>query len=928
MHVHPAPVLRIMWALCTICFSLSLRIGEALHPGPPCHSLDEPEADLFSDHGSAFSGHEVLHPFDNPFLDEQMDGSSSTQDTFSSHVSQPDCIIPSVADWKLSDEQLVNWREIENAFKLQVTWKGKPSGLLKSPSKSQAHVPGILHGNFTQSRTFNGARPGFVFKTGSSGTGYYKDFAATPSEKPRPDVLLLADCVPMPPSTYNYSSCSGPVSYMHTLRTHKRARQNRDNMGNRKRPIKRHSRSCPIPPLTSKEAIRDCLLGDSWWKKAGLWAVDTYNGNCWATTKNSIFPRSAADVACIQETKISGCQAEAIIATQASAIKWACVASPALGSSGGCAVSCRAGIGLSPHPDSLVADGFQHRIKFAHCSAVLRGGFHCGSIYPKDSEGISEGNLLLLLEIAIALRSIKGPWIIGGDWNLSPDLLRSTRWLELVGGQIFAPDNPTCHSSVYDYFVVANSFAHAVCGVFRISDAGLHPHWPSRLLLRGNTRRLLVRTQVKPFKISGTLPEGPVLQNEGFDSIAREKFEHACEHPPCTHDILEKDMRDWFAHARTEWMSLAGLKAEQPISLATKFKFVPAVGPPAKAVAGMSNFSICWRVAARNLTEVARILDGSWAPNLKDRSTKAACVINKHLATLENTSQHAPPGFFKNSYSSWRFAVRHAIWNSYPDTIHKLCSIADAKAKSLELCTRRENLSKWRNALSDTRIPGCKLPSRLAYRWIKGPAGFSISPICSLEESQNLVDEFGIPSDQYPSSNALKVPDPIVSCTSVPLQSQVEVEAEASKWAELWECDGGHQPYPILQLNAPPAPLIGEFILRAALSFPAHTGLGADNASPRAFARLSVAALHALARLFMLLEAVGTWPSILRLVFIVLLPKPDGGRRPIGLFNSVMRIWMRTRSSLARQWEAMHARPCLYGGTNMGAQRAAWNVAY
>jgi hypothetical protein len=63
----------------------------------------------------------------------------------------------------------------------------------------------------------------------------------------------------------------------------------------------------------------------------------------------------------------------------------------------------------------------------------------------------------------------------------------------------------------------------------------------------------------------------------------------------------------------------------------------------------------------------------------------------------------------------------------------------------------------------------------------------------------------------------------------------------------------------------------------------AHTGLGGDSASPRAFARLSSAALHALARVVVLLEAVGTWPAIVRLLFIVLLPKPDAGKRPIGL---------------------------------------------
>ena len=47
---------------------------------------------------------------------------------------------------------------------------------------------------------------------------------------------------------------------------------------------------------------------------------------------------------------------------------------------------------------------------------------------------------------------------------------------------------------------------------------------------------------------------------------------------------------------------------------------------------------------------------------------------------------------------------------------------------------------------------------------------------------------------------------------------------------------------------------------------------------------------------------------------IVLIPKSDGGRRPIGLFPTLVRIWMRIRAARATRWEAATDRPCLYGG--------------
>jgi hypothetical protein len=76
------------------------------------------------------------------------------------------------------------------------------------------------------------------------------------------------------------------------------------------------------------------------------------------------------------------------------------------------------------------------------------------------------------------------------------------------------------------------------------------------------------------------------------------------------------------------------------------------------------------------------------------------------------------------------------------------------------------------------------------------------------------------------------------------------------------------------------------------------------------------------------MEQAGNWSSELDLVLIVVLNKSDGGFRPIGLFPTVIRVWMRARSSHARAWEAANASRHLYGGAKMGAQRAAWVEAF
>ena len=102
----------------------------------------------------------------------------------------------------------------------------------------------------------------------------------------------------------------------------------------------------------------------------------------------------------------------------------------------------------------------------------------------------------------------------------------------------------------------------------------------------------------------------------------------------------------------------------------------------------------------------------------------------------------------------------------------------------------------------------------------------------------------------------------------------------------------------------------------------------ADNIAPRALLRLSDNALQALADLYSQIEEEGRWPEDIDPVIIDLLSKNDSGYRPIGLFPTLVRVWMRIRTASARAWERTVDSPQLYGGKGMGAQRAAWLEAF
>ena len=128
-------------------------------------------------------------------------------------------------------------------------------------------------------------------------------------------------------------------------------------------------------------------------------------------------------------------------------------------------------------------------------------------------------------------------------------------------------------------------------------------------------------------------------------------------------------------------------------------------------------------------------------------------------------------------------------------------------------------------------------------------------------------------------------------------------------------------------LGAPPERMNVEQLRKALLSFPIQLGLGCDKIHPRAIARLDDVILEAILRFMERCEETGEWPQEGSMVIIVLLPKPTGGRRPIGLLAWMPKILTKMRRSVAAEWEQENERAYLYAGPTKGADVAAWKQA-
>ena len=125
-----------------------------------------------------------------------------------------------------------------------------------------------------------------------------------------------------------------------------------------------------------------------------------------------------------------------------------------------------------------------------------------------------------------------------------------------------------------------------------------------------------------------------------------------------------------------------------------------------------------------------------------------------------------------------------------------------------------------------------------------------------------------------------------------------------------------------------PLPPIMPTLFKAALfSFANNTGLSWGGMHPRAMLRLPDEVLYGWMALMIQCERCGAWPGRVGCVIVVLLPKADGGFRPIGLIPCLPRVWMRCRRDTCKAWEIKAERSYLYAGAGKGSTIAAWKQA-
>ncbi len=360
----------------------------------------------------------------------------------------------------------------------------------RDADEGQAHVSTQRHGapapglTFIPSVTFTGAVEAMVFKTGEFGTGYYVD-APPCGERPggagraaagnQAMVLSLCDLLPSgsggQPELVG-EDCTG-TARMPTPAGRNGGSMDSDADQAAQQGSRRPGRSRGRRRRAGADAFTlptECLLADDGHKTAGVWAVDAVNPNAWVGVSGHA-KGTAADVVVAQEVRKRG-KGRLDAERQLRSAGWRFAINNAdLTDAGrlsaGVGVGARSHLGMADGGEvdySASMGGAAARYMRKWIGAMCRGGVHVGSVYLRTNEGLTDANLNILQDIATDLAALTGPWILGGDWNVTPEALAASGWLSLVGGQVVAPAAATCNGKVYDYFVISDAFKHAVIG--------------------------------------------------------------------------------------------------------------------------------------------------------------------------------------------------------------------------------------------------------------------------------------------------------------------------------------------------------------------------------------------------------------------------------------------------------------------------------
>ena len=547
---------------------------------------------------------------------------------------------------------------------------------------------------------------------------------------------------------------------------------------------------------------------------------------------------------------------------------------------------------------------------------IAPGGVLVLSCYLHDGEECSVRNLELLSEALQVARASGCPWIIGMDAQQPPeDLLKwAAPVIDRADGVTAAPDAPTHFPGVgcsrrLDYFILSRSLADAVVSVDTLSElrcrsrdadytTAAKPHRVVRLRLKKRFQPVLLATLRTPRMFPRSKPIG------------------------CARQPVVPEAKD------VEWASAEDRETRAEGAAAAWGSIVLAVEEELCGVCDAVDDK--HRGRHEEATVVFRPALPRRAAGYRGAMAQAEFGViwgmNRLRELLVLSELHVSKG-----------ALTAGQWKQWDNLLRKMCSpTAPIAGEDGRWGLVVEQLQQRR------RQPGtlsCTL--RVTHNWAVALANRQAKS--RLEKRRRSWQEWIKSQGAAGGSggalfNFLKRtegdPEVVVRCNGVRSASpQAILEQDFAVWDGLWSklAHLGSTPWRDLdsseraEFTLPP--LKHADLRKAARSFKPRTASGVDALVPAHFAWLSDPLLDRVGELFAALERAGCWPRQVALALVHLIPKAAGGRRPIGVLASMVRLWERARKAVVDDWRATCSRDYDWMSKGRGSERSVWAQA-
>eukprot|EP00971_Amphidinium_carterae_P265187 5260207-Amphidinium_carterae.1 len=526
-----------------------------------------------------------------------------------------------------------------------------------------------------------------------------------------------------------------------------------------------------------------------------------------------------------------------------------------------------------------------------HCALLVRSHIACRQVDFECPEGrgcavrVTGLRSSKVLMVSLYLRTGLGPeqqldilgavielcvregcqFLLGGDWQLTPEQLLSTGFLQAVDGVLLRVHQTTCWAGAQreiDYFVGSRELALQAREVSVDPCSTTRPHDVLRLVFGGTRLRELVPAlEVSPAGVA-CRPSGPALQERSHSWSWR-----AGEIPTS----MGQAFAEWAREVNAWRVQFdCGDCPARGTGPRVKWKRLDAMVKLDKAPIDTPWLSACRWLWARCQQCLGM---RRWAPRSRVKGPPL-----RFQALLEPLHVQREHWTLEELFLTLRKGGLLQVGLLMTDVY---CMLTEA-----ERAAARERRARWK----EWAAQACQKGAAAAHRWLRG----------------------AVPVPPQPGSG------------EVGLVGTAALNKVASAWTDIW---AEHEPVtlPVVsEMEAlPEITLAG--LRRSLLTYGANKRGGTEGFNLRACSWLPNSLLQRFLDLIKAFEFTGVVPQELT-TMTILMPKPGPvyATRPIGLSASVMRAWSRCRVDILRQWERYYLTASHWGTAGRSCERAAW----